>query len=83
MERQQQAETLAESWKREPRWEEINRPYSADQVVKLRSSVHIEHTLARMGAERLWHLMHSEPYVQALGAMTGNQAVQQVLAGCG
>jgi isocitrate lyase len=81
MERQQQAETLAESWKREPRWEEINRPYSADQVVKLRSSVHIEHTLARMGAERLWHLMHSEPYVQALGAMTGNQAVQQVLAG--
>jgi isocitrate lyase len=81
MDRQQQAEALAESWKKEPRWEGIERPYTADQVVKLRSSVQIEYTLARLGAERLWHLMRSEPYVQALGALTGNQAVQQVLAG--
>jgi isocitrate lyase len=81
MDRQRQAETLAESWKKETRWEGIERPYTADQVVKLRSSVEIEYTLARLGAERLWHLMHSEPYVQALGALTGNQAVQQVLAG--
>ena len=81
MDRQQQAEALAESWKKEPRWEGIERPYTADQVVKLRSSVQIEYTLARLGADRLWHLMRSEPYVQALGALTGNQAVQQVLAG--
>jgi len=81
MDRQQQAEALAESWKKEPRWEGIERPYTAEQVVKLRSSVQIEYTLARLGAERLWYLMRSEPYVQALGALTGNQAVQQVLAG--
>ncbi len=81
MDRKQQAEALAESWKKEPRWEGIERPYTAEQVVKLRSSVQIEYTLARLGAERLWHLMRSEPYVQALGALTGNQAVQEVLAG--
>jgi isocitrate lyase len=81
MERQQQAETLARSWASEPRWQGIVRPYTAEQVVKLRSSVLVEHTLARVGAERLWRLMHEEPYVPALGALTGNQAVQQVLAG--
>jgi len=81
MDRQQQTEMLSESWEKESRWEEIVRPYTADQVVNLRSSVQIEYTLARLGAERLWHLMRSEPYVQALGALTGNQAVQQVLAG--
>ncbi|MFO7554882.1 MAG: isocitrate lyase [Desulfobacterales bacterium] len=81
MDRQQQTEMLAESWEKEPRWEGIERPYTADQVVNLRSSVQIEYTLARLGAEKLWHLMRSKPYVQALGAMTGNQAVQQVLAG--
>ena len=81
MDRQQQSEALAESWKKEPRWEGIERPYTAEQVVKLRSSVQIEYTLARLGAERLWRLMRSEPYIQALGALTGNQAVQQVLAG--
>jgi isocitrate lyase len=81
MDRQQQAEALANSWKTEPRWQGVQRPYSAEDVVRLRSSVQIEYTLARMGAERLWHLMHTEPYVRALGALTGNQAVQQVLAG--
>jgi len=81
MDRQQQAEALARSWESEPRWEGITRPYSAEDVVRLRSSVQIEHTLARMGAERLWNLMHAEPHVKALGALTGNQAVQQVLAG--
>jgi isocitrate lyase len=81
MDRQQQSEALEESWKKEPRWEGIERPYTADQVVKLRSSVQIEYTLARLGAERLWRLMRSEPYIQALGALTGNQAVQQILAG--
>ena len=81
MERQQQAEALANSWKTDPRWQGIKRTYSAEDVVRLRTSVQIEYTLARMGAERLWHLMHTEPFVRALGALTGNQAVQQVLAG--
>lgn len=64
-----------------PRWRGIHRPYSATDVRRLRGSVHIEHTLARMGAGRLWDLLHSEDYVAALGAMTGNQAIQQVQAG--
>ena len=81
MDRQQQSETLAKSWESEPRWQGIARPYTAEQVVRLSSSVRIEYTFARLGAEKLWHLMHSEAYVQALGALTGNQAVQQVLAG--
>ena len=59
----------------------MTRPYSAEDVLRLRGSIHIEYTLARMGAERLWDLLQTEPYVHALGAMTGNQAVQQVQAG--
>jgi len=81
MDRQQQAEALAKSWESEPRWQGIERPYTAEQVVRLRSSFHIEYTIAQLGSERLWNMMNSEPYVQALGALTGNQAVQQVLAG--
>jgi isocitrate lyase len=72
---------LEAEWKANPRWAGIKRPYSAEDVDRLRGSVHIEHTLARLGAERLWTLLHSEPYTAALGAMTGNQAVQQVAAG--
>jgi isocitrate lyase len=72
---------LAHEWKHSPRWNGIKRPYSPQDVVRLRGSIHIEHTFARMGAERLWHLLHSEPYVPSLGALTGNQAVQQVKAG--
>src|SRR5918998_5288025 len=63
------------------RWEGITRPYSSEDVDKLRGSVRIEYTLARIGAERLWELLHSEEYVAALGALTGNQALQQVKAG--
>src|SRR5712672_3053095 len=63
------------------RWQEITPPYSLMDVERLRGSVRIEHTLARMGAENLWNLLHTEPYVAALGAMTGNQAIQQVHAG--
>jgi isocitrate lyase len=76
-----QAAELVESWNTDTRWQGIRRPYTADDVVRLRGSIHIEYTLARMGAERLWHLLHKEPYVAALGALTGNQAVQQVKAG--
>ena len=63
------------------RWEGIERPYTAEDVARLRGTVKIEHTLARLGAERLWELMHERPFVRALGALTGNQAVQQVKAG--
>ena len=72
---------LEKQWQSEKRWAGISRPYPAQDVVKLRGSIHIEHTLARAGAERLWSLLHSEPYIAALGALTGNQAVQQVKAG--
>lgn len=78
----QLTETQLESlWANEPRWKGITRPYSAKEVVRLRGTVHVEHSLARLGAERLWELLHSENYVHALGALTGNQAVQQVQAG--
>jgi isocitrate lyase len=63
------------------RWDGVTRPYSTDDVTRLRGSIHIEHTLARLGAERLWRLMTEESYVNALGAMTGNQAMQMVRAG--
>src|SRR5580692_9451689 len=73
--------TQATNWSTSARWAGITRPYTPQDVERLRGSVHIEHTLARQGAERLWNLLHSESYVPALGAMTGNQAVQQVKAG--
>src|SRR5581483_538773 len=78
---QQQAAQLAASWRTDFRWKGIERPYSAEDVIRLRGTVQIEHTLARLGAERLWKLLHSESYVAALGALTGNQAMQQVKAG--
>ncbi|HEX6544417.1 MAG TPA: isocitrate lyase [Ktedonobacterales bacterium] len=78
---EQQAQELAKTWKEEARWAGITRPYTAEDVVRLRGSITIEYTLARLGAERLWELLHSEPYVAALGALTGNQAMQQVKAG--
>ncbi|MEW5988296.1 MAG: isocitrate lyase [Chloroflexota bacterium] len=68
-------------WANDPRWQGIHRPYTAADVARLAGTVRIEHTLARMGAERLWNLMRSQPFVRALGALTGNQAVQQVAAG--
>jgi len=74
-------ETLNDLWATDPRWRGVVRPYTASDVYRLRGSIEIEHTLARLGAERLWNLLHSETYVPALGAMTGNQAVQQVKAG--
>ena len=75
------ATELTKSWKSDPRWKGITRPYTADDVVRLRGTLHIEHTLARMGAERLWEMLTTQKYVNALGAMSGNQAVQMVAAG--
>jgi isocitrate lyase len=72
---------MSQDWSSSPRWKGLERPYTAEDVLRLRGSIHIEHTLARMGAERLWELLQTDPYINALGAMTGNQAVQQVQAG--
>ena len=76
-----QAARLAGEWATNPRWRGTKRTYSAEDVIRLRGSVQEEHTLARLGAERLWTLLHTEDYVHSLGALTGNQAVQQVRAG--
>ncbi|AHY47137.1 isocitrate lyase [Rubrobacter radiotolerans] len=75
-----EAAQIEQLWQGE-RWEGVERPYSGADVARLRGSVQIEHTLARLGAERLWRLMNERPFVRALGALTGNQAVQQVKAG--
>ncbi|WP_043639510.1 isocitrate lyase [Nonomuraea candida] len=75
------AEQLQDEWDNDPRWAGIERTYRAEDVIRLRGSVQEEHTLARLGAERLWSLLHTEDYVNSLGALTGNQAVQQVRAG--
>ncbi|MGH3297116.1 MAG: isocitrate lyase [Trebonia sp.] len=77
----QQAANLRESWETDPRWTGITRDYSAPDVIRLRGSVVEEHTLARRGAKRLWELLQTEDAVRALGAITGNQAVQMVKAG--
>ncbi|MBN8192398.1 isocitrate lyase [Bacillus sp. NTK074B] len=73
--------SLQENWEMDQRWKGIERPYSAEDVIRLRGSIDIEHTLARRGSEKLWNLLHEEAYINALGALTGNQAVQQVRAG--
>ncbi|GAA0774907.1 isocitrate lyase [Castellaniella ginsengisoli] len=79
--RETEVRNLQRSWAEDARWQGIKRGYSADEVVRLRGSVMVEHTLARRGAERLWDLLHTEDFVNALGALTGNQAMQQVKAG--
>ena len=79
--REQQIQALAQDWTENARWKGIKRNYTADDVVRLRGSLQIEHTLAKRGADKLWSLLHSEPFVNALGALTGNQAMQQVKAG--
>jgi len=75
------AEELQTAWNTDERWANIERTYTAEDVIKLRGSVQEEFTLAKIGAERLWNLLHTEDYVHALGALTGNQAVQQIKAG--
>ena len=72
---------LKKDWAENPRWKGIKRGYSAEEVIRLRGSLQVEHTLARRGAEKLWNLLQNEAFVPALGALTGNQAMQQVKAG--
>jgi isocitrate lyase len=75
------APELLQTWNTDPRWSGIHRNYTADDVVRLRGTVEVRHSLAELGADRLWNLIHTEPFVHALGALTGNQALQQVKAG--
>ncbi|HEX8963717.1 MAG TPA: isocitrate lyase [Rhodocyclaceae bacterium] len=79
--RNAQAAALATQWAEDPRWKGIKRGYAAADVVRLRGSLPVEHSLARRGAERLWNLLHGETYLNCLGALTGGQAMQQVKAG--
>ena len=81
MNRATEVAKLNKDWAENPRWMGIKRGYTAEEVVRLRGSVQIEHTVARRGAEKMWSLLHSEPFVATLGALTGNQAMQQVKAG--
>lgn len=81
MTQQEQIKALEEKWAQDGRWLGIERPYLAEEVLKLRGSIEIEHTLAKRGAARLWKSLHEEDFINALGALTGNQAMQQVKAG--
>ena len=81
MKKVDQIEALKQDWKSNPRWGGIKRPYTSEEVLKLRGSVKIEYTLARIGANRLWDKLNKQDYVSGLGALTGNQAIQEVQAG--
>lgn len=81
LDRHQQIAALEQDWAENPRWSGVQRNYTAEDVVRLRGSLSIEHTLAKDGAIKLWNLINNEPFVSALGALTGNQAMQQVKAG--
>ena len=81
MNRDQAIADIRNDWKSNPRWRGLQRPYSAEDVYRLRGTVQIEYTLARRGADKLWKLVNEEAFVNALGALTGNQAMQQVKAG--
>lgn len=72
---------LIEEWKNDPRWDGVERPYTAEEVIKLRGRVEIEYSLAKLGAKKLWHKLHTQSHVAGLGALTGNQAIQEVTAG--
>ena len=75
------AEQIKKSWAEDPRWKGVRRGYTAEDVVQLRGTVSIEYSLAKQGAEKLWHYVNNEPFINSLGALTGNQAMQQVKAG--
>lgn len=81
MNTQEKINQLVTDWDTNPRWKDVERPYTAEEVVKLAGTVKIDHSLARLGAERLWDLLKKEEFVSGLGALTGNQAIQEVQAG--
>ncbi len=80
-EMRQEAEALRQEWEKDPRWKGVRRDYRPEDVVRLRPSIRVEHTLARRGAEKLWRLLHERPYIHTFGAYTGAMAVQMVRAG--
>ena len=77
----QKEQNLITDWVTNPRWQGVERPYTASDVIKLRGTVEVEYSLAKQGAKKFWHQLHTKPYVAGLGALTGNQAVQEVTAG--
>jgi len=81
MTKQDRINALVKDWETNPRWKDVARPYKAEEVVNLSGSVKIEYTLATLGAKRLWEKLNSQPFVAGLGALTGNQAIQEVQAG--
>jgi len=81
MKSQPESRQIESEWNKNPRWQGIERGYSGEEVCRLRGTVRVEHSLARLGANKLWRYMETEPFVNALGALTGNQAMQQVKAG--
>lgn len=81
MSRDQEIAKIKKDWSENPRWQGVRRGYSAEDVYRLRGTLQIEHTLAKRGSEKLWRLLKEHPYINSLGAMTGNQAMQQVKAG--
>src|SRR3954468_20998049 len=81
MKNQVAIKAIQDDWAEDPRWRDVKREYTAEDVYRLRGSLQIEHTLAFCGAEKLWRLLTTTPYVNTLGALTGNQAMQQVKAG--
>jgi isocitrate lyase len=81
MHRDDEIRTLERDWRENPRWAGIQRPYTAEKVLRLRGNYRIDHTIATLGAKRLWDLIQTRPFIRALGALTGNQAVQQIQAG--
>jgi isocitrate lyase len=79
--KQERAAALKKEWETNPRWKGVNRPYSAEEVINISGSVPVEYTLAKNGAEKLWKRLHTDNWVAGLGALTGNQAIQEVTAG--
>ncbi|MBS1611765.1 MAG: isocitrate lyase, partial [Bacteroidetes bacterium] len=79
--KQERALALRTDWETNPRWKGVTRPYTAEEVINISGSVKVEYTLAKNGAEKLWNRLHSDSWVAGLGALTGNQAIQEVTAG--
>src|SRR5215212_2383931 len=78
--RELEVQRIRKDWADNPRWKGVKRGYTAEDVFRLRGSLQVEHTLARRGSEKLWNMMQARPFVNSLGALTGNQAMQQVRA---
>merc|ERR1712137_1044719 len=81
MEKKEKIQALVTDWTVNPRWKGVERPYTAEEVIKLRGSYEIDHSIARLGAEKLWKKLNTQDFVAGLGALTGNQAIQEVEAG--